>query len=515
MNSKPNPDNGFFRTGKALAASPIFFYPALFAAVLLFVNWCFGFYQWHNDFWDCYFIARHLSFADLKTLFNPQYPIGYSSFLRVIMGEGDPTIPTIIANIGFGAILLVAAACIFRRVFNNYISLLLTMLLSLYPRLLSYCTQGGGDPGSVAFFTIGIGLLLGEILRRERGETMRKTALCSGGLFFGLSALFRYHLFVGAAMVLLCFLVFYRKEWRSWLFVGAGMCLVYWAQWTINILTGHGPFHTQFGPMNVYDLMYKLSWYQTVSLAIPDSIFKIIALDPLLFLQRYTVSLLSFAPFYLPPLIAAIVIADPTRRRLCRAIAAWNIIYFGLFSAMTSGRQALAALPLTFLTLGFLIEAAVARWGRRPLVYGVLCLICAGLIGMDIRNFMIRASERKTAESVESAVISMGCTDIRQIFSTDFNSYFKSLPPFIPYFNGGSPRWGTYLYNEEYPEFPVASVDTFAASCRARGVRYVVLNPRCSLLSKSLGELYERESSSVFIFRRRIDRFKLFETVRR
>jgi hypothetical protein len=82
----------------------------------------------------------------------------------------------------------------------------------------------------------------------------------------------------------------------------------------------------------------------------------------------------------------------------------------------------------------------------------------------------------------------------------------------MPYFNGGCPRWGTYLYNEEYPEFPVGSVPEFIAECQKRNVKFVLLIGQCNLLSKALGDVYEgKESFPGFEFKKEIGRFRLYE----
>jgi hypothetical protein len=87
--------------------------------------------------------------------------------------------------------------------------------------------------------------------------------------------------------------------------------------------------------------------------------------------------------------------------------------------------------------------------------------------------------------------MSRGVRSAREVFSTDFDLYFKHLPPYAPFFNGGAPRWGTYRYNEESPEFPVGSPDSFAEACRERGVRFVVVNDRGRLLAPFFGEMYD------------------------
>ncbi|HON12244.1 MAG TPA: hypothetical protein PLE24_15365, partial [Chitinispirillaceae bacterium] len=125
----------------------------------------------------------------------------------------------------------------------------------------------------------------------------------------------------------------------------------------------------------------------------------------------------------------------------------------------------------------------------------VLAIAIMILVYKDYHKMNNRYKENRTRSELEALLISKGCSGVNQVFTTDFNLYFRSMPFYIPYFNGGSPRWGTYLYNEEYPEFPVNTLDEFTDECRRRGVRFVVLTERCRLLSGSLGDLYDNDHS--------------------
>jgi hypothetical protein len=62
--------------------------------------------------------------------------------------------------------------------------------------------------------------------------------------------------------------------------------------------------------------------------------------------------------------------------------------------------------------------------------------------------------------------------------------------PFITYFNGGAPRWGTYKFNDEYPEFPVTTFDEFMDACKKRGVRFLVLTNNSGQLSPFFAEIF-------------------------
>jgi hypothetical protein len=279
---------------------------------------------------------------------------------------------------------------------------------------------------------------------------------------------------------------------------------------------------TQFGWTNVYNLMYKLDWYHTVSLNIPTSTVEIIRQNPVLFIRNYAIAFLSFAPGYLPPLAAALLVRDAKLRILCLAIALWTLVYFGLLTPVSSIRLLLIALPLSTLTVGLLIQrlrVSQARSTHRTLsiMALALCCGCAALffIVKDYRNTAHRARERTMVAGVESYLRGAGCSKVGELFTTDFDLYFRSMPPYLPHFNGGAPRWGTYLFNQEYPELPVETETSFAAACRERGIRFALLTQRGALLSRALGELYQKGTSQDFVLRAEIGRFRIFEVTPR
>ncbi len=282
----------------------------------ILVNARLDFHQLHNDFWDCYFIARHLSFGDVQTWFNPQFPIGYCLFLRFIVHGGFPVTPAIIANLLFGIIILLSATFLYRRVLNAWAAFFSVLGLSLYPRLFNYVNVGGADPGSIAFFSIGAGLIVVQVLR----ETQKRSCACflAGGIFLGLGGLFRYHVFIGGVLFLLSLIVIYRRKWRSITVAGIGLLLAYSPQWMINIITGHHLFETILGWANIYNLMYKLDWYHTITLSISSSPIAIILHDPWLFARRFAVVFFSCAPAYLLPVAATF----QHRTRNCASSAA-------------------------------------------------------------------------------------------------------------------------------------------------------------------------------------------------
>jgi hypothetical protein len=272
--------------------------------------------------------------------------------------------------------------------------------------------------------------------------------------------------------------------------------------------------------MNVYDLMYSLNWYRATSLHLPSSVFAIIRSDPLLFFRNYSIAFLKFSPFWIPPLLSAVTAKDKTLRKLCAAVFVWALAYFALFSATTSGRQGLLALPLIFFTVAVLLHgawkyaAAGTTAAARPLKSTVpllsLCIL-AVFCQRDIHKIILRSDERLACGKVETCLRSRGCTRVNQVFATDYDIYFKTMPPYTLLSNGGAPRWGTYGVKDELPEFSVDTLEVFAKECRQRDVRFVVLTTEAEKYSLALGKLYGSEKSEDFRLLEKIGRFSVFE----
>ncbi len=474
-------------------------WPFVFGLACLALSIHLDFEQLHNDFWDVYFIARHMVWANRQSWFNPQYPVGYSFFLKVIAGGGMPVVPAILANIFFGCGTLVSCVWFYRKFMSAGLALASLIVLSVFPLSFHYINVAGGDPGSVAFFTVGAFLILSRI--GESSGTSNTRDFFFSGLLLGLAGLFRYHALVADGLFIFALFCVYPRRWKSLAVVSAGVCLAYSPQWAVNILTGHGLLKTQFGPMNVYYLMHGINWYRTTELTLPGSTLSIIAADPGLFLRNYFHSFLSFYPAYVPPLFAAVFEKDPRWKLAARAVAVWVIAYFILFSATTSGRQILLPMPLAFLAFGMSLRIVWTKLTEFPVLsnsrlrfslFAIFILLLTTVYARrDFQVLSRRSLSRDVYVAIESRLKEGGCARANEVFTSDFDLYFRTMPHYFPYFNGGAPRWGTYLYNEEFPEFPVDTGKDFVEACRKRGVKYVVLESDSRLLSDTLGALYD------------------------
>jgi hypothetical protein len=443
------------------------------------------------------------------------YPIGYYVFLKIIGIKGvPPEIPGIVGNVFFGAIMLIVSAILYRKFLNQKISLSMVIILSFFPSMFLYITNAGPDPASIAFFESGAIIILLQIVSNKAES---KGLFFFGGLILGCGAIFRYHVFVGSIFFLLSLFLVYRNKWRLALISATGLGIAYAPQLILYLITG--PHTIPFAAINIYNLMYHIDWPRTSSITFPPSFLHIIKQDVPLFLSRYFHSFLRHAPDYLPPFLAYFAIKEPIRKKICFAILIWCALYCLFFAAMESGRSQLLPLPLSFLCLGLLLEnffGYVRKTTRRPIAInmvasGCVLILLSIFLYKDARLIMHRIQENRETTRIDSFLRKCGCTSVKEIFTDDFYLYFRTMPPYRPYCNGGAPRWETYLYNEEYPEFPVASLKSFSAECKKNRLRFILLTDRCDRLSPSLGGLYNGTSFEGIIFKSKIGKFKIFE----
>jgi hypothetical protein len=129
------------------------------------------------------------------------------------------------------------------------------------------------------------------------------------------------------------------------------------------------------------------------------------------------------------------------------------------------------------------------RAGHAAIALSVALLLALHLL-RDARGIAERAELRREAVSVERVLLTQGSQHAAEVFTTDYDLYFPRLEGLLPRFNGGAVRLGTDWYNAAFPEFPADSPAAFMAACRARGVRFVVLDAQAENLSAWMGDLY-------------------------
>lgn len=485
----------------------------------MLLNSLWHYHQLHNDFWDLLFIAKNIDFRNAFSLVNPCIPIGYTTLLHFIIKTGSEITIPIIVNLIFGTVTLFVSILFYLKIMEKSYGILSAFLLGFFPLFLFYFNQGGADPGSVMFFTSGAFLLINLTYLTK---TKPWSLAFISGLLFGLSALFRYHCLVGAAMFIFTLFLFNIRKWNLFAVSTCGVVIAYLPQIFINLVTGHGALETKLGASNIYDLMYGINWYKTSTEHISTNAIEIISTDYFLFVKRY---LISFVKFFIQtgmiPLSAAIIVKKTLHKKIAWIITAFVFLYFALFSATLSGRQVLLPLPLTMLCFGILVkelfnfsdkQSQIRQKVMQAVIVLAVSTVSLFFIVKNYHSVIRNVKEATFSKSVESYLVEMGCTDSRQIYTTDYDIYFKTLPNYTGYFNGGWSRWGTYKYNEAFPEFDVKSIDDFIEDCKDKNIRFVILTKNSYKLIKELGEIYDLTLlRKELLFKKEAGRVRIFQ----
>jgi hypothetical protein len=387
-----------------------------------------------------------------------------------------------------------------------------------------YLNAAGADPLSMLFFALGASLICRELIEQKKNERwiMRFAA---AGLLMGIGALCRYHILVAGGFFIVAFWIVY-PGWRKRLAVtAAGLLVGYSPQIVLSVLTGHGILSTGYGLVNIYNLMYHCSWYQTITLQLPSSVMALIARDPLRFMVHYAKGIAELWMILVPPLLSIVVERNRNLRRFCIALFL-GIVAYSLFAAIsTSARAPLVMLPFSGFCAALFVRSLYDSAVRIPirrmrrisiaLIMAFIAFSGAVFAAHDVLEIKRWKRAAHTIQSIENFLMHRGVVRVSELFSTEFNLYFPSFPPYLPYFNGGCPRWGTYGFNEEYPELNVASLDEFIADCRRQGIRFVILNTQGRELLNRFGDLFDGKAfpSAGIQFVKGFSELRVFEVI--
>lgn len=478
---------------------PAVIFVAAYFIVKLIIDIVTSFHQLHNDYWDLLFIARHIDFGTLHSFYNNCIPAGYVTLLHFIIKTGSTIVVPILVNELFGAGTVFVSLLFYRKLFSLPVSMLAALLTGTFPGFFYYISQGGADPGSVFFFTSGALLLLNQLLFAPRKKF---AVFLLAGILMGTGGVFRYHVLVGACIFIFCCVVFNIRMWRYLAVAALGVAMAYSPQSIMSLLTGHTLLGSKVDTSGTYNLMYRVNWYKISSTDYSGGVVALIRKDVFLFLKSYG---FFYAKYFLRTGIFALAAAGITRslriRKMMLSTALFTVLYFGLFSLHYSGRQILLAIPLSMIAFGVFIQegpAFLRRLFRKRIVlsyvlpYGIVGIILVIFLSGDVVRIRRIQSNAVYCQSVEKKLLELDCENAMEVFTSDWDLYFTKLRPHIGYHNGGWSRWGTYKYDEVYPEFSDTSITAFIGDCRRRGVRFLVLTRDAGMILDDLGKIYRK-----------------------
>ena len=119
------------------------------------------------------------------------------------------------------------------------------------------------------------------------------------------------------------------------------------------------------------------------------------------------------------------------------------------------------------------------------------------------------AQSRDFAE-VERRLENLGVETAREVFTDDFDLYFRRIAEARPLTKGGWGLIGIDGWEEEFPQVATGSIPGFLESCRSHGVRYLALTRRSRRLGPDFPYLYQDPASAGLRSEGEFGEFRIF-----
>lgn len=477
------------------------------SASLAGAGWYTGFFAAHNDFWGAVFIAQQMNAGVRESFHNGFFPLGYPLLLKSYPDMLPLDVWGFLTSFASAVVVLVASWFLAKRLMPRGLAWLLLPFIAFHPLCFFYFTTAGVDPGAMAFFLAGMALLLhaaeravegtaGGTERAPSGRGAFKAAMAAG-ILIGLGGLWRYHALIAGLILVVSVALAYRRIAIP-LVAALFIAVAYSPQALINLSLGLSPLHTNY-ELAVYDLMHDVNWHALGDIAVQPTMLQVLLSDPALFLRQYARGVASLMIYALPALVLVVMTRDPAHKRRATSLGLFLVGYALVFGLSVGGRAPLLVLPLALISCGAVLSAvfdlrrARAGAGTTGVVRGVaafLAMVFVIFVVKDARALKARVAQAATYRAVERHLIDAGVRDAREVFTTDFDLYFRTIPPYRPRYNGGWGLFGTYRWREEFPQAPTGDLEAFIADNRAHGRRFVILSPQAGKVASFLDEAH-------------------------
>lgn len=425
-----------------------------------------------NDFWAWSFLAGRVDLSDPSTLQNGFMPPAYVLFLAVIAPARE-----IAAAFGLNAVAVaataLATAVLGRRTGVRGAGIASLVLLAVFPPFLQSGMTAGPDIVMVALVAVA------ATLYWSTGSGVR--AGLPAGLLLGLAVLVRSHaLFIALGMVVARVGVD-RRAGRVDLAVLVGLGLGLATQVALNLAAGE-PAWANGQAFNVYKMVNGVDWYDPVR---PEnlSVVHIVGDAPLAFLREWAGATARAGAWLLGPLLVLAVVRDPGRRAL-RRLAGLALVAGVIYTVPVAlGDSPRAAVVLSGLVLPptAALLLLVRRRPRSPLAVLTVAVLAFGLVlGLRADRDFLRHNFRQARDfaCVERSLHEAGATRAEQVFTDDFDLYFRQLDGRRPLTRGGWGVIGIEGWTDAYPQMPTDDATGFLDACRSHGVRWLALTHR-------------------------------------
>ncbi|CAG0961853.1 hypothetical protein ANAEL_00675 [Anaerolineales bacterium] len=482
----------------------IFFF--IFGAGLTFAL---GFYiEFHaesNDFWNILYYGRHMSLAELESLYNGFFPFGYA----LLIGQLPFTYVRPLAYL-LNALLagLFTASASTLVVYARSTSATLVALFASVaaPFIFQNANTLSPDIGSVSFTAFAIFLLWRDRLGGGQEEMSDLRAILAG-LSLGLAFLWRNHAIVSSVAILAGYLLFTRirpLRPRIWM-VGAFLFLVS-MQVIVNLVSGHGAFETAQA-FNVYKFFYGINdtYPPTPEVIEKFSIADAVLSNPKGIFYDYLLSFTYLTSFGWTALICLSPFPKGRLSRFSLFLLFFTVVYsipvaLGgsprspiMLMAMYVPSFALMVAALTDLAekffpsqkwttalVGFLFIAASAQLFYSWVIY-------------DASFIKTSRSERKVLSTIEQTLVFAGMESPTEVFADRYDFYTPNKMPYRSRQIGNWSQDWVWGYADEYPPLPNDSWGAFSAACREQRIRFLVLSPNSHYRGDIFPPIYNQE----------------------
>lgn len=423
-----------------------------------------------NDFWAWSFLAAHSDLGQPASLQNGFMPPAYVLFLKAL-GPSREIAGAFVLGLVCVFLTALAVAAMARRVTAS--GVLAVILLALWPPFFQSGLTAGPDIVVAA-------LVAGAVFLHWREDPKPGLSLLAGA-FVGLGLLVRSHALVAGAGLVIAPVLVDRRLGRPALAMATGICGGLFLQVTLN-LAADVPAWSTGQAFNVYKMMHGMDWYAPVR---PDSIdvFELIAADPGRFLREWAGAFRRAGQWLLLPLLAAIWARRAARPGLLR-LALLSLLAGGLYSVAVSlgdspRAPVLMAAMVVAPTAGLVAAIRSRGLSASGLLVAAALAFAAVAAGRADREFFVhnQAQSRDFAQ-VEHLLLDAGAARASEVFTDDFDLYFRTLEGRRPLTRGGWGLIGIQGWEDEFPQLPTADPEQFLAACRARGVRFLALTKK-------------------------------------
>jgi 4-amino-4-deoxy-L-arabinose transferase-like glycosyltransferase len=453
---------------------------ALYAAIL-------GAMRFHlclNDYWAWSFFASRLDFADPETLYNGFMPPAYAVFLKLAGPRLEVAAAFALTLLAvFVTVSVVANAA--GRIAGRSAGLVAVLFVAGWAPFLESGLTAGPDIVVAGLIAVAAWCLWLHPLSAG--------ARVLAAFALAIAILTRGHALL-AGIALLAAPVLYERRWtRSTSVVAAGLLIGVLAQVALNLAAGQGAWSSAQA-FNVYKMVHGMDWYAPV---VPEglSVLGVFRDAPVEFLRGWAGATVRAGVWLLGPAFAwwyARREADPELQRFSALAVLAGLVYLVPVSLGDSPRAVVVLSGVVIPPVAVLFVRLRRASTSVPRLAGVLIVAMAVAISFRAdRAFLAHNfGQARDFAAVEEALAALGPVQARQVFTEDFDLYFRGLEGQRPLTKGGWGLVGIEGWSDEFPQLDTSNRAGFLESCAAHDVRYLALTRRSRRLGQEFSRFY-------------------------